>query len=209
MDDKQRHKRLRLLIKKLNKDRKKQNQKIDILCNDLIAAQRDFIKRLGVISFVANFYESIIGTTDLNKLLYTAVEFFRAENEDVNVTFFLRQEENFELFMFESGLPTTIEKQYIESCFTPELMDNISKSNKLCSLDDMFAMGLQGNLNELNKISAVTIPLGLLGSSLGFILVYRSSENRLNADEIGRISAVISGLSRAITSCQTFSSAAD
>ena len=209
MDGKQRHKRLRLLIRKLNKDRKKQNQKIDILCNDLIAAQRDFIKRLGVISFVANFYESIIGTTDLNKLLYTAVEFFRAENEDVNVTFFLRQEENFELFMFESGLPTTIEKQYIESCFTPELMDNISKSNKLCSLDDMFAMGLQGNLNELNKISAVTIPLGLLGSSLGFILVYRSSENRLNADEIGRISAVISGLSRAITSCQTFSSAAD
>ena len=209
MDDKQRHRRLRLLIKKLNKDRKKQNQKIDILCNDLIAAQRNFIKRLGIISFVGNFYESIIGTTDLNKLLYTAVEFFRAENADVNVTFFLRQEENYELFMFESDRPIAIEKQYIESCFTPELMDSISKSNKLCSLDDMFAMGLQGNLNELNKISAVTIPIGLLDSSLGFILVYRSSENRLNADEIGRISAAISGLSRAITSCQTLSSAAD
>jgi hypothetical protein len=207
--DEQRHRRLRLLIKKLNKDRKKQNQKIDILCNDLIGAQRNFIKRLGIISFVGNFYESIVGTTDLNKLLYTAFEFFRAENTDVNVTFFLRQEENFELFIFESGQPIAIEKQYIESCFTPELMDNISKSNKVCSLDDMFAMGLQGNLNELNKISAVTIPLGLLGSSLGFILVYRSSENRLTTDEIGRISAVISGLSRAIISCQTLSSAAD
>jgi len=209
VDDEQRHRRLRLLIKKLNKDRKKQNQKIDILCNDLIAAQRDFIKRLGVISFAANFYESIIGTTDLNKLLYNAVEFFRVENADVNVTFFLRQEENLDMYIFESGLPVAIEKQYIESCFTPELMDNISKSNKLCSLDDMFAMGLQGNPNELNKISAVTIPLGLLGSSLGFILVYRSSENRLNADEVGRILAVISGLSRAIISCQTLSSAAD
>ena len=209
MDDKQRYRRLRLLTKKLNKDRKKQNQKIDILCNDLIAAQRNFIKRLGIISFVGNFYESIIGTTDLNKLLYTAVEFFKSENTDINVTFFLRQEENFELFMFESGEPIPIEKQYIESCFTPELMDNISKSNKVCSLDDMFAMGLQGNLNELNKISAVTIPLGLLGSSLGFILAYRSSENKITADEIGRISAVISGLSRAITSCQTLSRAAD
>ena len=209
MDDKQRHRRLRLLIKKLNKDHKKQNQKIDILCNDLIAAQRNFIKRLGIISFVANFYESIIGMTDLNKLLYTAVEFIKAENADVNITFFLRQEENFELYMFESGRPIAIEKQYIESCFTPELMDNISKSNKVCNLDDMFAMGLQGNLNELNKISAVTIPLGLLGSSLGFILVYHSSENKLTADEISRISAVISGLSRAITSCQTLSIAAD
>jgi hypothetical protein len=209
VDDNQRHKRLRLMIKKLNRDRKKQNQKIDILCNDLITAQRNFIKRLGIITFVGNFYESIIGTTDLNKLLYNAVEFFKAENPDVNVTFFLRQEENFELYVFESGRPIAIEKQDIESCFTPELMDNISKSNKVCSLDDMFAMGLQGNLNELNKISAVTIPLGLLGSSLGFILVYRSSEDRLTGDEIGRISAVISGLSRAITSCRTLSSAAE
>ena len=209
MEDKQRHRRLRLLIKKLNKDRKKQNQKIDILCNDLIAAQRNFIKRLGIISFVANFYESIIGTADLNKLLYTAVEFIKAENEDANITFFLRHEESFELHIFESGRPIAVEKQYIENCFSQELIDSISKSNKVCTIDDMFSMGLHGNLNELNKISAVTIPLGLLGSSLGFILVYRSSENKLTADEIGRISAVISGLSRAITSCQTLSSAAD
>ena len=209
MDDKQRHRRLRLLIKKLNKDRKKQNLKTDILCNDLIAAQRDFIKRLGVINFVANFYESIIGTTDLNKLLYTAVEFIKAENEDVNVTFFLRQEESFELHMFESCRPIAVEKQYIENCFSQELMDSIFKSNKVCTVDDMFAMGLQGNLNELNKISAVTIPLGLLGSSLGFILVYCPSENKLSADEISSISAAISGLSRAITSCQTLSRAAD
>ncbi|MGB2866010.1 MAG: hypothetical protein WBC05_21935 [Sedimentisphaerales bacterium] len=209
MDDKQRHRRLRLLIKKLNKDRKKQNQKIDILCNDLIAAQRNFIKRLGIINFAANFYESIIGTTDLNKLLYTAVEFIKAENEDANVTFFLRQEENFVIHMFESCRPIAVEKQYIENCFTQELMDSISKSNKVCTIDDMFAMGLHGNLNELNKISAVTIPLGLLGSSLGFILIYRPSESKLTADEIGRISAVISGLSRAITSCQILSRAAD
>jgi hypothetical protein len=70
-------------------------------------------------------------------------------------------------------------------------------------------MGLHGNLNELNKISAVTIPLGLLGSSLGFILVYRPSESKLTADEISRISAVISGFSQAITSCQILSRAAD
>jgi hypothetical protein len=214
--DKQRHRRLRLLIRRLNKDRKKQSLKIDILCNDLISAQRNFIKRLGIISFAANFYESIIGMTDLNKLLHAAAEFIKAENEDTNVTFFLRQEgdpilqkdsqtetqESFELHMFESGQPTAFEKQYIESCFTQELMDNISKSNKVCTLDDMYAMGLHGNLSELNKISAVVIPLGLLGLSLGFILVFRSSENKLTADEVGRISAVVSGLSRAITSCR-------
>jgi hypothetical protein len=241
VDNKQRHKRLRLLIKKLNKDRKKQNQKIDILCNDFISAQRNFIKKLGIINLTANFYESILGLTDLKELLCTTVEFIKAEIEDINITFCLRQGENpilqedsktgihdsYELHIFNSDQPEATDKQYIESCFTKELMDNISGSNKVCTLDDMYAMGLNGNLNELNKISAVTIPLGLLrnpilqngnpknsitgilGSSLGFILVYRSSQDKLNDDQINRISAVTSGLSRAIISCRVLSKTAD
>ncbi len=88
VDDKQRHRRVRLLIKNLNKKRKKQAEKIDILCNDFIAAQRDFIKSLKTISFIANFYESIIGITDLNSLLYTAVKLIKEENADTNVTSF-------------------------------------------------------------------------------------------------------------------------
>jgi hypothetical protein len=69
-------------------------------------------------------------------------------------------------------------------------------------LDDMFVMGLQGNLTVLNKISAVTIPLSQAGLSLGFILIYRSSENKLTAEELNNISAVTLGLSRAIQSCR-------
>lgn len=202
MQDKQRHRRLRLLIKKLNKKRKKQAKKIDILCNDFIAAQRDFIKSLKTISFIANFYESIIGITDLNSLLYTAVKLIKEGNADANVTFFLRQSDNFELYKFESEQPITLEKQHLENCFNTELMNNICKSNKVCTLDDMFAMGLQGNLIGLNKISGVTIPLGLHSSSFGFVLICRSSENKLTAEEISNISAVTCGLSRAIQCCQ-------
>jgi len=209
VDDKQRHRRLRLLIKKLNKERKKQAKKIDILCNDLIAAQRNFIKRLNTISFTANFYKSIIGTTDLSKLLYIAAKLIKTEINDANVAFFLRQADNFEMYMFESDQPIALEEQHLENCFSTELMYDICRSNKVCTLDDMFSMGLEGNLIGLNKISAMTIPLGLPGSSLGFILVYRSSENKLTADEVSKISAITSGLSQAITSCRALSRAAE
>ena len=208
MDHKQRH-RLRLLVGKLNKERKKQAKKIDILCNDLIAANRDFIKRLNTISFTANLYESIVGTTDLSSLLYTACKLIKDEIPDANVAFFLRGQESFELHMFESDQPITLEQQHLENCFTPELVDNICKSNKLCRLEDMFAMGLQGNLIELNKISAITIPLGQLGLSLGFILIYRSSENKLTDAELNNISPVTPGLCRAIQSCQVLLHSAD
>jgi len=199
-NNEQRHIRLRRLTKQLNKERKQQAKKTDILCNDFIAAQKDFIKKLNIISFTASFYESIIGTTDLNNLLYTAVRLIKDQVDDANVTFFLRQDENFELHIFESTKPITIGKQHLENCFTPELMDNICQANKICTIEDFFAMGLQGNLTGLNKISAVTVPLGRPGSSLGFILVYRSSENKVTADELKGISAVTSGLSRAIQS---------
>lgn len=209
MDHKQRNRRLRLLVSKLNKERKKQAKKIDILCKDLIAAQRDFIKKLDTISFTANFYETIVGATDLSSLILTASKLIKDEIPDANIAFFLCQADSFELHMFESNQPITLGKQRLENCFSPELVDNICKSNKICTLDDMFAMGLQGNLIELNKISAVTIPLSRLGSSLGFILIYRSSANRLTADELNNISAVSCGLSRAIASRQVIYHSAD
>ncbi len=202
MDDKQRHRKLRLLVDKLNKERKKQAKKIDILCKDLVAAQREFIKRLRTISFTANFYKVIVGTTDLSTLLYTAGKLIKDEIPDANVAFFLRQQESFELHIFESEQPITLEKQDMENCFNPELVENICKSNKICTLDDMFAMGLQGNLIRLNKISAVTIPLGQLGPSLGFILICRSSQSKLTTDELNNISAITPGLSQALQCCQ-------
>ncbi len=202
MDSKERQKKLRLLIKKLNKERKKQAKKIDILCNDLIAAQRDFIKRLDTISFTANFYEAIVGIADLSTLLYTAGKLIKNEIANANVTFFLPQTDSFEFQMFESDQPITLEEHRPEDCFTPELVENICKSNKICTLDDMFAMGLQGNLTMLNKISAVTIPLGQFGPSLGFILIYCSSTNRLTGEQLNNIAATVPGLSQAIHSCQ-------
>lgn len=207
--DHTRQKKLRLLISKLNKERKKQAKKIDILCNDLIAAQRDFIEKLKTISFTANFYEAIVGTTDLSSLFYTAGKLIKGEIPDANIAFFLRQQDNFELHLFENDHPITLEKQRPENCFTSEWVDNICKLNKICTLDDMFAMGLQGNLIGLNKISAVTIPLGQFGPSLGFILIYRSSQNKLTPDGLNNISAVTRGLSRAIQARQVLLHSAD
>jgi hypothetical protein len=202
VDARHRYRRLRLLIRKLNGERKKQAKKIDILCNDLIAAQRDFIGKLGIISFAANFYESIVGTADLGTLVHTAGKLLNEKIADTNVAFFLRRRDSFEMHMFESTGPVLMEKEDLENFFTVELVDNICKSNKICTLNDMFAMGLEGNLVRLNKISAATIPLGQLGSSLGFVFICRSSENELTPDELHSITAVAPGLSRAIQSCR-------
>ncbi|MCK4752244.1 MAG: hypothetical protein KAS75_02275 [Planctomycetes bacterium] len=202
MNEKLRHKRVKQLVHKVNKERKKQAHKIDILCNDLISAQREFIERLDTIGFAANFYESIVGTTDLNSLLCTAAEQIKREIPDADVAFFLREDTGFKLHECESEQPITLDKEHLENYFTDELVENICKSNKICTLKDMFAMGLQGKLTKLNKVSVVTIPLSQAGQSPGFILVCRPAKKRLTDDKLHHIAMVTRGLSRAIVSCQ-------
>jgi len=215
--DNQRNKRLRLLLKKLNKQRKKQAKQIDILCNDLIGAQRVFIRRLKIISFTASFYEAIIGITDLNNLLYTAVKLLEEHCPGADAAFFLREGDSFDLHMFEGSHPPLLDKEQLESRLTPDLINNACKANRICTLDEIFEMApsaslkpsLDGNPTGLNGTSAVTIPLGLFGVSLGFMLVYRDSQDKLTSEEIRNISAIIPGLSQGIASCQSHSRAAN
>ena len=209
MQDKNRHKRIRLLLKKLNKERKVQAEKIDILCNDLIGAQRNFIKRLKIINFKANFYESIIGTTDLDNLLSNAVELIREEIPKANIIFFLRQDETYEPHFYESEQSIPLEKQFIEKSFTPELIENICASHEICRIEDMFAMGLNGNPKDFGKISVITIPMNSPETPLGFIFIYRAIDNKISNYEISNISAIACGLSRAISSCQALQHSSD
>lgn len=201
MERKNREKRLRLLVSRFNKERRKQAQKIDILCNDFIAGQKEFIKRLQMITFAANFYEAIIGIRDISELLHKAGELIRNQTSGNNVIFFLREGDNFEMHAFDNPQPDR-DNSRLQSCFTPELVANICKANRICLLDDIFTMGLVGPAAMMNDLSAATIPLGQFTSCTGFVLVYCSSGNQLTVEELSAISGISSGLAQAIQSCK-------
>jgi hypothetical protein len=211
VNDEKRNKRLRLLVSRLNKERKKQAQQIDILCNDLLAAQKQFIKELKVISFSADFYESILGLTDLNELLASAGNLIKDHVSDASVAFFLLtpgpgdgfKSNNFEMHIFESDQPIDLDNKRIENFFTADLIDSIAQSNRLCAIEDMLALGLVGNPRCLEKVSAAGLPLNYHGCALGFVLLYRSSTNPFSREELKSLERISTGLSRSIASCRT------
>lgn len=201
--DQQRYKKLRQLVKRLNKERKRQAAKIDILCNDMIAEQRSFINNLRSISFAANFYESIVGLSQLDELFDTACRVIKEELPDVNIAFFLRQADSFELHLYRNDNPIELDGHQFESLFTDEVVSEICRANKLCSLENLLGFGLMVNPQVLKELSAFTIPLGRRGLSLGFILAWCVSPRRLTADQLQNISAITHGLSHAIGACHT------
>ena len=197
----ERHKRLRLLIKKLNKERKRQASQVDILCNDMIGAQREFMRRLNHIGFAARFYKGLLGVTDLRNLLAQAGHLIREELTDARVVFFLRQAEGCEGHVYGPQPVEGVDEVKLEEYLTPGLASAICKSNRLCMMDDLFGMGLEGNRQVLNKLSAATVPLNDLGRSLGFVLLCRASEHPLQNDELERMTLVACGLSQALQGC--------
>jgi len=219
-----RNKGLRVLISRLNRERKKQARQIDILCNDFVSAQKDFIKALNTISFAADFYEATAGITDLNELLCTAGRHIQDQIPDANATFFLLRGDNykyhqtshasgrtsFEMHIFESSEPadplipaSEEDERRIENFFTAELVDNIARSNRVCGIGEMLTMGLQCPGGCLEKNSAAALPLSNNGGSSGFILIYRSSQRPLTPDEINCVAQVTRGLCRCISACWT------
>jgi len=152
-----------------------------------------------------DFYESILGQTDLPTLLNTAAGLIKVNVNNSNIAIFLTESENFELHMVDTDKPVELDHLKLESYFSRELIENICRSNHVYSLEDMFKMGLQGNPSMLAKINVAAVPLGLFGGGIGFILIYRSAQNKLTREELERVTAIIPGLCRAIRACRKIS----
>jgi hypothetical protein len=203
MSQSQRQERLRLLVRKLNQERKRQTKQVDILCNDLISANRGFVRRLDGVSFAATFYKALLGTSNLRTLLTRAARLIEQELPGAGVAFFLRQNAECELYALDGRGGSRLENERLEDYFGPELTENICKANKRCTVEDMLGMGLGGNPSGLKGVSIVTLPLNDLGRSLGFILLHRPMPRRLTREEWHKVGLITCGLSHAIQGCRT------
>ena len=199
--DQKKNKQAGQVIARLKKLTEEQAKKIDILCNDIIGAHGDFSRQLGNLAFAVRFYESLLAQSDIGAVLTTAAELIRSAVADCNVAVFLVDRGRFELHIVDKDSPIDIDTGRLEACFTSEVADSICRSNRVCSLNDMFEMGLIGNLSELGRICAAAVPLACSGAAVGFILLYRRSEERLRPDELARVLAIAPGLCRAIEAC--------
>ncbi|MBN1126384.1 MAG: hypothetical protein JXA82_15370 [Sedimentisphaerales bacterium] len=202
--DTNRRKRIRRLVHRLNQQRRRQAQKIDILCNDMVAAHKDFVIQLNSLMFTTNFYESILGHSDLRELLETVAQWIQQRISGAHVAVFLLTGESIEMHCVDNDNPIGLDANGIEHCFTPEVIRNISRANWICSLGDMIRLGLRCDCRPMDRVSAAAVPLGRYQPGVGFLLIYRSSDTPLLPGELRSLAGITPGLSRAIQACRKF-----
>jgi hypothetical protein len=203
MSQAQRNQRLRLLVRRLSQKRRQQAHQIDILCHDLIGAQRSFLCRLQDIGFAAEFYHALLGGTDLHSLLSRAGRAIRQELPGVEILFVLRQPDGCEFHACPEDETLSSKRRGPQNCLDPELLERICKHNRPCTLDEVLALNTGGDLEGLREYSLVTLPLSDLGRSLGFVLLYCPRPQVLDPAPIRRVGVVLCGLARAVRAVGT------
>ena len=196
--DKQRVKRIRRLVSELNRARRTQAKKIDILCRDMAGAHEKFIKHLRRFCFTAEFYETIVGIDDLAILLNTAGSFITSQTAHANLAIMLSGSQHFDLHLTKENSDDTVDLAKLQCCFDDAIVKSICHSNRICSAEDMIQMGLAASPAMLNKISIAAIGLNNVGPALGIIVLYRSKDKPFKRAELAQIAAITPGFTKAI-----------
>jgi hypothetical protein len=197
--------RARKLISKLNKERKSQNKKIDILCNNLILTQKKIVEQLQEYNFTLEFCQSIAGQTDLGRLMRQSQELIQMYFANCGIGLFLLESKGFAFHSADGECGTNLDINKVESFFNDDVVNYVCNSNSVCSLNDMSAAGLDSDISELNKLSIFAIPLSGFGKSVGFIMIWRKMGNPIKKTEIERLCSVSPILAKAVRGCLAIS----
>lgn len=192
------HTRALRVLRALRARHEKQAQQIDILCGDIVSAHQEFSQKLSRLNFAASFYETLLAAADREAVLDMAAQGIGSEIDEAGAAVFLLAEHGFEMHFTDAGSPAGAEGQSFQDWFTRSLVDHISRTNRICSLEQLLRMGLQAPPAMLKTLSAAAVPLGRFGEGMGFIFVYRYAARPLTAEELSRVAAITSGLRDAL-----------
>ncbi len=162
----------------------------------MVAAHSGFVSRLRMLNFSVAFYECLLGCADLPELLDKSANMIQSCVVNTNVAIYLRRSGCFEYHQVNENFEQDIEARNIESYFTGKRSEEICSGGNVVYLDEMDDMCEDAEL--LSKVSAATVPLGRVGDCLGFILLYRYIEHRLEDEELARVAAITPGMAKAV-----------
>jgi hypothetical protein len=188
----------RQLIRKLNNIRRIQKQKIDILCNDIIAAHGGFINNLKSFRFAADFYENLLDATNLDALAASAGEFFAENIAGCSIAIIFTTPDAPQIHFYSKDPRLEDIPSHISPQLTAKMVESVCQSSRICCADELCRMGFFAGPAILKRISLAAIGLNNAGPALGMILLYRSANNPLSDSELSMVSPVVKGLAKAV-----------
>jgi hypothetical protein len=162
----------------------------------MVSAHRQFAVKLARMVDVTEFYEHLLNCSSLQETIDVSIRLIEQRSASAAAVCLL-EESGFEI---RAGGAGGMDVSELQTWFTKELVQNVSLTPRVCSLNQLLRMGMQAPPSILKTISAATVPLSRSGQAVGFILVARPASNPLTAEDLSFVSAFSAGLCKAIVS---------
>ena len=124
---------------KLNRARKIQAKKIDLLCDDMIKAHRNCLRQLHNFGFVLEYYDKILGLNNPDDLLDTTAQFIHDYLEGANVVIYAQGAVRKRIV--EPKSLKNFDNEQFERCFAGDIIESICNSNDCRNLDGLLEAG--------------------------------------------------------------------
>lgn len=201
MDD-IRQKRILSLVRRVNQFRRRQRQKIDILCNDIVGTHDNFLENLRSLKFAADFYEELLGLKNIDDIVEAAGNFFKLHIPNTSSAIVLSDSNHSEFFNFPGNERLEKLGDFLSEPIDKSIVRAVCESNKVCNLHELYGFGLLASPAIMKKLSLAAMSLRDIPGVEAMVLFYRESENRLRNSELSRAASVMPGLAKAIRLCR-------
>jgi hypothetical protein len=196
--DIQKYTRLRALIHNVNKQRKLQTRKIDILCNDMVAAHRGILERLEGLCFTSRVHESLIGCTDTAAVFKSVSAMIANRFGNCGGIAFLLLDGDGPLICHAEDASVAQEIAHFPAYFTAENVRSVCAGNRSRLLPELLELPLQLPPKTIDQIWAAAIPLNVEHSELGVLLLYGSAESQMPARLVRAACAIAPAVAKAV-----------
>jgi len=201
--DKARHARLKKLVHNINRQRKVQARKIDILCNDMVQGHRSLLENLRHLAFASHVHESLIACCDADKVLKAVAETFGSNFCSRNTTLLLLEAGQVAVHTISGG-PLAKEASELPTFFNAENIRGICRQNRSCLLPELLEIPVQIPPKLASQIAAAAIPLNFEHHPVGVLLFAGTNLHPIDEKLLRAASAAAPAIAKALAASGQF-----
>ncbi|MBI9017452.1 MAG: GAF domain-containing protein [Phycisphaerae bacterium] len=201
-----RYSKLQGLLREVNKNRHHLQDKVDLLCKDLVQTNRDFTSSLLDVRKAYEFQQSLVGQFDMHYTLHKGLGDIICSIEDASAALYLTRSGDFEAHALGAWQEQYQDMTDIEEIFGKTIIsETLTKSDMMLfsgqTVIDLTSEDLSNHQeNLLGNLSIMTVPLMDNGQPVAIITIYRDSQKPLTSNEFKAIKPIIQPFAKTIKS---------
>jgi FixJ family two-component response regulator len=182
--------RLKSAVRKLNGARRTVSKKVDLLCNDLVAAYGDLARQFEDVRVKENFRKTITGAGDLEQMLCHSMDWLLRQSGYANIAIYLAGEEGaYELGAYMKY--TLAGQKAVTDALCAGVVEKIARDDFVNLTDVEAAEALTpAELDHLPNMGVIGVNSTYLGESLATILMFRDGKSPFTNDDAAMLRAI-------------------